>query len=127
MKRVHNDSIAGKKICIRFSYLRPQESDNIPQHSRTVHNNPQQFTTSQCKGQQQPTIFETYNFLQKNCLHLSICACHPVGGPMLPPSSACSRRLKVTITCIRGKGSAGHQVKGGGPPYPPLRLSRAGV
>ena len=63
LKMAHNDSIAGEKICIHFNYLRPQESDNIPQHSRTVHNNPQQFTTSQCKSQQQPTIFEAYNFL----------------------------------------------------------------
>ena len=36
---------------------------------------------------------------------------------MLPPSSACSRRLKVTITCIRGKGSASHDSPGGGPPH----------
>ena len=66
---------------------------------------------------EQPTIFEAYNFFIKNCLHLSICACHPAGGPMLPPSSACSRRLKVTITSIRGKGSAGHARRRGGPPY----------
>ena len=36
---------------------------------------------------------------------------------MLPPSSACSRRLKVTITSIRGKGSVGHASPGGGPPH----------
>ena len=41
MKRVHNDSIAAKKICIRFSYLRPQESGNSPQQSTTIHNSSQ--------------------------------------------------------------------------------------
>ena len=38
MKRVHNGSIAEKKICIRFSYVRPQESGNSPQQSTTVPN-----------------------------------------------------------------------------------------
>ena len=105
LKMAHNDSIAGEKICIRFSYLRPQESDNIPQHSRTVHNNPQQFTTSQCNNQQQPTIFEAYNFFTKKLftpLDLCVSSCW---GAHATPFVCVLPKTKSKIKSARWKGS----------------------
>ena len=62
MKRVHNGSIAGKKICIRFSYLRPQESGNSPQQSTTIHNSSQHRSARANNSRQ---YLELSTFLQK--------------------------------------------------------------
>ena len=60
---------------------------------------------------EQPTIFEAFNFFIKKLftpLDLCVSSCWVA---VFPPSSACSRRLKVTITPLRGEGCAR---KGGG-------------
>ena len=73
--------------------------------------------TLDAKSITQPTIFEAFNFFIKKLftpLDLCVSSCWVA---VFPPSSACSRIHKVTITCIRGQGSAENWEKEGGPPY----------